>query len=618
MSMPNGPGGINPSAEFGVSETGISDLPNRTQPNIVEILKSSKFPDTSPWKNPNGILAAGWGMVLSAISGAATNAVNAITQIANFIVHVGATTIEGVGDFLNHAAAQAQTAITNAALTLANLQATWNAAIRGWSGVPNAVGSAEDMEVIFGATRQLQFGQITLADLQNAPENAPFWESPNPFEDVSFIRRDLKPVVTYTATTASMAASGTTLIGATESAWRNPLNNHTHLVTIVPTLSKPVFTIPAGTLALSVIRVKKNRIANMVRFMAGGDTPTGPVLVGLYRIDPITGNQTLVYDYGDVSGEVDTGPLVYECALEMAGDMLVEAGALYAVGILPLEASFTVAAVLRQRSVPDPIIYPQGATELLAGQTALPATITETTLNHDATHCIWVSVGQTVPTTITPVTLIADFDAYSNNGNWVSPAFKNFGTGVWEIVDGALTAGGPPALFATDYKKAFVPLTRCATDNMFAEVVIGSAGWSAEWNGAVVRAGVRCNAEGTAAVVMAIHQQGTGPATVTIESATNIIEAGTPRATSTATFQALPSDRFRIEAVHDPDLDYTTYTCLRNGEPIAGAQWPDIDNLSPRGVAWRRAMGGSNAATWNFALQRAAAIDLFRAGDLST
>ncbi|MEH3129401.1 MAG: hypothetical protein PGN27_05490 [Mycolicibacterium neoaurum] len=335
--------------------------------------------------------------------------------------------------------------------------------------------------------------------------------------------------------------------------------------------------------------MKKDRIANMVRFMAGGDTPTGPVLVGLYLIDPLTGNQTLVYDFGDVSAEVDTGPLVYECALEMAEDMLVEAGALYAVGILPLGGSFTVAAILRQRSVPDPIIYPQGATELLAGQTELPATIAETSLNHDATHCIWVSVGQTVPTTITPVTLIADFDAYSNNGNWVSPAFKNFGTGVWEIVDGALTAGGPPALFATEYKKAFVPLTRCATDNMFAEVVIGS-GWSAEWNGAVVRAGVRCNAEGTAAVVMAIHQQGTGPATVTIESATNITEAGTPRATSTATFQALPSDRFRIEAVHDPELDYTTYTCLRNGEPIAGAQWPDIDNLSPRGVAWRRAM----------------------------
>lgn len=552
------------------------------------------------------------------VAGVAAGVGNVINGAVQFVNGLGGFFAGLVGGVIN--AVQIPildpTKVLNLPGLLSGFQGLLNGIVRGHSGIPDAVGSVEDVEVVFGDVRQIQFGLITLADLQKAPENAPFYASPNPFEDVSFLRRMLIPVTNVA--TSTMSASGTTLNTTTDtgvqSIWRPALNSHKHDITT--TFSRPLFTIPAGTLALSALRITKDRIANTVRFMAGGDTPAGQLLVGLYLIDPVNGNMTLVYDFGDCSGEVDTGTIIYECALEMSEDMLLDAGALYAVGILPLSGSFTVAGIPRQRSQPDPIIYPQGATELLSPRTSLPATITETALNHDASHCIWVSVGQTVPTTITPVTLTIDFDAYSDNGNWVSPAVKNFGNGVWQIVDGKLYCTGPSVLFAVDYRKAFLTLQRCATDDMFSEVVIGSD-WTNEPFGAKVLAHVRFNAEGTEGIAMVVQQQGSGTATVSIVSATDLFGTGTTRATSSGAFQALPSDRFRIDALHNAVDGYTTFTCTRNGDPIAGASWADTGDIAPRGVAWRRGGAAATAASYNFAVHRAAGIDLFRTGDLS-
>lgn len=136
MSMPNGPGGINPAAEFGVSETGISGLPNRTQPNIVALLKQTKFPASSPWKNPAGMLAAGWNGILSSISGAATNAVNALTQIGTLIWKTGGNFIDDVGDFINAALSNANTALSNAGISLAGLQDFLDAIGSAFGGSP--------------------------------------------------------------------------------------------------------------------------------------------------------------------------------------------------------------------------------------------------------------------------------------------------------------------------------------------------------------------------------------------------------------------------------------------------------------------------------------------------
>lgn len=509
------------------------------------------------------------------------------------------------------------TKILNLPNLFSGFQGVLNGMVRGWRRTPDAIGSVEDVEVIFGAARQVQFGLITLADLQNAPDNAPFYVSPNPFEDVSFPRRDLQPVVTPSLT-ATMTASGTTipLAGNWSGTIAGQLNNHKHDISTTP--SRPRYTIASGTIALSVLRVTKNRIVNMVRFMAGGDTPAGAIHVGLYRIDPATGNMTRIYNFGDVSSQVDTGPLIYECALEMTEDMLLDAGTLLAVGILPIGGSFTVAGILRQRSVPDPIIYPQGATELLAAQTGLPASITETTLNHDATHCTWVAVGQTIPTTITPIQLVVDFDGYGDNPNWSSPAVKNFrnsSSARWVIVDGKLMPGGPNQIAPISYRLAFLALQRMATDNMFSEYVIGSG-----WTGAATMVGrcyVRCNAEGTEGVMMQIAQEGNGPATVTIETITDMVNGGTVKATSTGVLQALLTDVFRIEAVTDPDTLVTTFTCYRNGEPIPGAEWPDLGGLTHVGTAWRRPGYGATATSYNNTVYRAASADVWRAGDLA-
>lgn len=499
-------------------------------------------------------------------------------------------------------------------------QGVLNGMKRGWSKVPDAVGSVEDVELIFGEARQVQFGLITLADLQKAPDNAPLWLSPNPFEDVSFPRRLLMPVQTVDGVTAEMDESGTTLATTTESGmnstWRPALNNHKHNLTFAN--SRPRFTIPAGTLALSAHRITKDRIGNMVRFMAGGDTPAGPILLGLYQIDALNGNMTLVYDFGDISAEVDTGTLIYECALEMTADMLIDAGALYAVGILPLVGPFSVGAIPRQRSIPDPVIYPQGVTELLPGRTTLAATITETSLNHDASHSIWTAIGQTVPTTITPITGIVDFDAYGNNPNWSSPAvknFKNISSARWAIVDGKLLPSGPSSIPPVNYRLAFLALQRCATSNMFSEYVIGS-GWTSAIT-AVGRCYVNCNAEGTEGVMMQVAQEGSNPATVTIETVTDMVNGGTVRATNSGAVQASLTDVFRVEAVYDEDDGYTTYTGYLNGDPIPGVVWADTGGLVDVGTAWRRCGYGATAASFSNSVYRAAAADVWRFGDLA-
>lgn len=510
------------------------------------------------------------------------------------------------------------TKVLNLPGLLSGFQGVLNGMVRGWKRVPDAIGSVDDVELIFGEARQVQFGLITLADLAKAPDNAPLWLSPNPFEDVSFPRRLLRPVQSVDGLTATMDASGTTLplSGSWSGTIAGLLNNHRHNVAV--SNSRPRFTIPSGTLALSAHRLTKDRIVNMVRFMAGGDTPTGQILVGLYSIDPLTGDMTRVYDFGDVAGEVDTGPLIYECSLEMSSDMLADAGSLYAVGILPLGGPFAVGAITRQRSIPDPVIYPQGVTELLAGQTFLPATIVETALNHDASHSIWTGIGQTVPTTITPVTGIVDFDAYSDNQNWSSPALKNFrnnSSARWSIVDGMLIPNGPPQIAPIDYRLAYLTLQRCATSNMFSEFVVGS-GWTSAIT-AADRCFVNCNAEGTEGVMMEVAQDGSDPATVTIETITDMVNGGTVRATNSGVVYANPTDLFRVEAVHDEDTGYTTYTGYLNGEPIPGVEWEDTTGIVDVGTAWRRCGYGATAASFSNVLYRAAAAEVWRFGDLA-
>lgn len=482
--------------------------------------------------------------------------------------------------------------------TVGNIQGVLNGIVRGWRGIPDAAGSADDVQVILGEARRVQFGLITLGDLSGAPKNVPFWVSPNPFEDVSFPRSQLQAVPTYTL-------AGSTVVAGT------------------PT--RPLYTIPAGTLALGAVRVgtdvasSAGVVRNTVRFIAGGDTPGGALLCGLYKLDPTTGTTTLVYDFGDVSDEVDTGAKLYECSLEMTADITAEAGELFQIGLLPIGASFTVAGIPRSEIVPDPVIYPQAATELVSGLSSLPSSVTDASMNHTAKHRIWVSLGVALADTVQPVTIVIDFNAYANNGNWSSPAcanFQNDASAVWATQDGKLRVSGTSTLWASNYCKASLVLQRCDTDNMYAEIVIGSK-WTNADSGYTDRVYVRSNISGTEAVGMFVHQDGTADATVAIQTVSDLLNAGTTRATSSSSFKADIGDVFRIEAVYDDTAGYTTYTCYRNGDAIPDAVWADTGNISPRGVAWRRVAFSANCASYDFGVWRPASIDAFRAGDLT-
>lgn len=121
MSLPLGGGGVEPDDWWlmgnPAKETnGVAGMSGRTQSAFEGIYKP-KVKLSSPWHVATGI----WNGIAAGISSAATNAVNAITQIAHLIARVGGAVIEDVGDFLNAARANAQTALTNAGHAIAQL-----------------------------------------------------------------------------------------------------------------------------------------------------------------------------------------------------------------------------------------------------------------------------------------------------------------------------------------------------------------------------------------------------------------------------------------------------------------------------------------------------------------
>lgn len=439
-------------------------------------------------------------------------------------------------------------------------------------------GIVSDLELIFGEVQQVQFGLITLADLASTRRRVPIWVSPNPFEYVSFPRALVK------------RDDGT----------------------------KPVFTIPDGTLALGAVTIEEVTTNNQVRFIAGGNTPPTHVYCGLWKVDQVTGDLTLVYDFGDVRSEIDTGSLTYEVALEMTDDMLIDAGEIMMVGILPVGGSFTVGAVNRQQIVPSPLLYPQAATELLAGLTALPSSpIEDADLDHTATHRILVSVGQALPETLTPVYGLINFT--TDGVDWTSPACMNFESGAdayWEVQEGVVIAYGVPSFFALTYDLGFIVKQKCATNDMFSEFVVGSE-WSA-FSNLPSRTYIHCANDGSSAVGLFVTQSGSGNATVTIQTVTSMAtRTGTTRATGSDVFSAAIGDVFRIEAVTDTMSGIVTYSGYRNGTPITGCTWTDTGGVASTGVAWRRAGYGSSMLTNLNVRYPAGGADTFRYGDLS-
>lgn len=151
--LPNGPGGVNPDAKFVNSASGLGELDQLTRPNVEALLKEMHFPPTNIWRNPGGILKTAWNAMTAAISNAATNAVNAITQLGTLIWTVGGDFIEDVGDFINAAVSNAQTALTNSGITLANLENALKGAFNKWFNRTDGTGTVAEFEYVMESVR---------------------------------------------------------------------------------------------------------------------------------------------------------------------------------------------------------------------------------------------------------------------------------------------------------------------------------------------------------------------------------------------------------------------------------------------------------------------------------
>lgn len=503
---------------------------------------------------------------------------------------------------------------------------TWNRIVSGYHRTTTTTASAADVEeVMISVGSEILVAQeatITLANQANAPRNVPFWVSPNRFEEVSFPRAMLQPVPTIGSGGGGATSTGSGLNGI-DANWnaeeRDAVQGHTHTApshSHVMGFAKPLYTIPAGTLALTAITMTQDRLINVGRFLAGGDTPPSTALyVGLYSIDPATGTQTLVYDYGDQKGNISTGTDLYETALNLPADMLADAGAMFALGILPVGGSFTVGAIRRQPISTAAVIYPKAATELVTGQTALPATVADASMSHTATHRIWVSLGQaveSVPEDNSPVTLSMTFDV-ADTSSWSSPSFTQSGTAnsKFAVADGQIFGDAPTVLFGDNtYWRSALCLTSVHTNDHMAEITLGTGWDDAAYGYATDRAYVRCNSAGTSGVCLHVDATG-GTVRVRIANIANMVSIGTVRATVTGLPYAL-GDRFRIEAVGN------TYQAYRNDVAIPGAVWVDDGNVVPTGKAWRRHGFGSGVRCTNgFTRNVPAHIDRYRAADVA-
>lgn len=503
---------------------------------------------------------------------------------------------------------------------------TWNKVVGGYRRTTVTGQTSADVEEVMISVGQeilvAQESTITLANQQNAPRNVPFWVSPNRFEEVSFPRALLQPVPTIGSGGGGSTRTGSGL-GVLDANWnaeeRDAVQGHTHSApshTHVMGFAKPLYTIPAGTLALTAVTMTQDRLVNVARFLAGGGTPPSTALyVGIYSIDPATGTMTLVYDYGDQKGNINTGADLYETALTLPNDVLVDAGSMFAVGILPVGGSFAVGAVRRQPISTAALVYPAAATELVSGQSSLPSTVANGSMDHTSTHRIWVSLGQavdSVPEDNSPVTLTMTFNV-ANTSNWSSPSFQQYGNASsnFTVDNGQIYGGGPTVLFGdVTYWRSALCLTPVHTNDHMAEITLGT-GWDDNAYGyATDRAYVRCNSSGTSGVCLHVDATG-GAVRVRIATTTDLVSIGTVRATVSG-IPYVVGDRFSIRAVGN------VYQAYRNDDPIPGAVWTDSGNVVPIGKAWRRtAFGSGSRCTNGFTRYAPAHIDSFKAADLA-
>ncbi|MBB3752623.1 hypothetical protein FHT44_005135 [Mycolicibacterium sp. BK634] len=428
----------------------------------------------------------------------------------------------------------------------------------------------------------------TVRNRADKVKNRPWWESPSPFEEVSVPRVLLQPRL-------------------------NPS-------TLV--YDKPDVTLADGTLHLIPVRMRDSQVINEVGLLVLGDDPPPTALyLGLFTVDPVTGAHALIHDFGDVKGDIDTGPeMLYEQRFQTGVDILGPAGDVFSVGILPIGDSFRVAGVMRDQIITAFTLYPQSSTEVVTGQSSMPTDVDDADMDHTFGYRVYVSVGQTftdAPEDETLLTLNETFNVPPTN-SWSSPSWVRFLTASAKLyVDssGGIRAGTTGVAGGdSTFWGAGLATTKLNTDDQSVELTIGDNTWSTgAYNHVTMRGYVRCKSDGSTGACMHIDSNGTGAGLgrVRIANTTAMSGIGTVRATVTGLTIA-SGDRFRLEAVGD------TYTVYQNDVAIPGATWTDTGGaVVPVGKTWRYVGWGHGERTTVGSFWRMAALDEWTARDVA-
>lgn len=432
---------------------------------------------------------------------------------------------------------------------------------------------------------------ITLASLSSQPKNRPWFESPSPFEEVSVPRVLLGP--------------------------RLDPGTLTYVV--------PDVTLVDGTGHFIPVRMRDDGIVNEVGLLVLGDDPPPTALyLQLLLVDQASGEHTLIYDFGDIKGDIDTGAeSLYEQRWQTDSDILVQAGEVYSVGILPVGGDFRVAGVMREQILTAFTLYPQSSTETLAGLSSLPSTVDEADFNHTFGYRVYVSVGQAfvdLPEDETLLTLTETFNV-PNTSSWSSPAWARFfSTHATLYVDSGkvLTGTVDVPLGDANYWGSALATTKLNTDNQSVELTIGAGpgggGWmSGAYGHGTKRGYLRCKADGTSGACLHVDSDGTeGGARVRIASITDLHSIGTVQATVTGLTAAI-GDTFRIDAVGE---DYRVYH--NDVELDTDPLWTDAGNSTvPVGKSWRHVGWGGFERTTIGVYHRIAGLDKWIGKDIS-
>ncbi|BDY33150.1 hypothetical protein [Mycolicibacterium mageritense] len=533
------------------------------------------------------------------------------------------TGLDGALTFLNNANQQLIDAIISAlrripviggglADILAELGDLSDTRNRLWDGIFRTTGStgktAADVqtaaESISQAVLVAQDSVITLANIANAPKNVPYWVSPNPFEDVSFPRSQVQPVL-YVNTPTGTGGSGDTA--------------HSHSISRG---NYTAATIADGAFTLIAIRTTQDRIYNSVGFITNGDVPPATVLMGLYRIDPATGLATLEYNFGNVSTVMPSGGGLADFRANTAYDIIAAEGDLWGVGVLPIGGTLAIAYCQKNTIANVSGIFPSFASSQAPGSSSLPASIADASLA-DTTFRFWAGVGQAVPEDTSPITLVETFNV-ANTDTWTSPSWNQFinktnadlgtayqvylGINSGRIYVDSRTITLSMNIFATAMHRRALN-----TFNQASEITIGSGWDTGTYDKTTTRAYVRCRSNAAGGVAMHLDNNGTNATRLRIATVAGPNEIGTVRATVTG-LAANVGDKFRIECT-----DGNVYTCYRNDVAIPGATWTDSTNIVPQAKAYKSVgcgVGRYRASTFG-TIYDTAMIDYWTGYDLA-